>query len=185
MTETEFCPCLQAPTGALGMFQFTKSVANTYGLKTVENASPQNPDDRCKPDLASRAAAAYFDNLLNQYFGRNSIGFPLSVLAYNAGEGNTKVLLREVKTETDKEDISFWLLRELIEKKWKSSTETDVESEDKSDDDEKKNETPRSVKQFLNEGEKYVHKFFAAAIVGENPKTFGIDIVPLSQTKGK
>jgi len=35
-------------------------------------------------------------------------------------------------------------------------------------------------KQFRNENIKYVPKFFAAAIIGENPQDFGINMQPLS-----
>ena len=37
-----------------------------------------------------------------------------------------------------------------------------------------------AAKQFSNENIKYVPKFFAAAIVGENPQDFGVNLQPLS-----
>ncbi len=35
-------------------------------------------------------------------------------------------------------------------------------------------------KQFNNENIKYVPKFFATAIIGENPQDFGVNLQPLS-----
>jgi len=35
-------------------------------------------------------------------------------------------------------------------------------------------------KQFQSENFKYVPKFFAAAIIGENPQDFGLKLQPLS-----
>ncbi len=37
--------------------------------------------------------------------------------------------------------------------------------------------------EFQTEDIKYVPKFFAAAIVGENPQSFGVDMAPLSAYK--
>jgi len=179
MIETEFCPCLKSPTGALGMFQFLKSHGQEYGLKTVAGADEKKPDDRCKPDLAARAASLYFNKLLDENFGRNAIGFPLSVAAFNAGEGNTKTHLKIAKGETKTEDISFWFLADYIVKKYDKPAD---DKEETSDEEENK-ENPRGVRQFLSENIKYVPKFFAAAIIGENPGVFGINISPLSQAK--
>lgn len=38
---------------------------------------------------------------------------------------------------------------------------------------------------FQNENAHYVPRFFAAAIIGENPKAFGFDMLPLSSYEGK
>ena len=64
MIESEFCPCLQAPTGALGMFQFSFAISSIYGLKAVKGANPQKPDERCNPQLAARAAAKYIKYMI-------------------------------------------------------------------------------------------------------------------------
>ena len=184
MTESEFCPCIQSPTGALGMFQLTKTTATLYGLNAVAGASPASPDDRCKPEAGARAAASYINQLLNNDFGRNSIGFPLSIAAYNTGEGSVKVLLRETKAAAEIENVTFWILSDHVQKNWGDKFYgTADENESSSGKNEK--EIPARVKLFLSETGRYVPKFFAAAIIGENPETFGISAAPLSKVKAK
>ena len=188
MIETEFCPCLQSPTGALGMFQFTKVVGEIYGLKTVAGASPKSPDERCQAGPAARAAANYFTVLLDVHFGRNGYGLPLSLMAYNAGEGKTKALLKEARGELGKEDVSFWMLGSFVKKKYSGETteaETETEDGQTAANDEQPATAANAAKLFKMESERYVHKFFAAAIVGENPRVFGIEAAPLSQIKAK
>lgn len=179
MIESEFCPCLKSETGALGMFQLGKSTGAIYGLKTVAGADEKNPDERCRPNLAARGAALFLNKLLDENFGRNAIGFPLSLAAFNAGEGNMKAHLKEAQEETKIEDISFWRLTDFIVKKYDKPVdgETNKPAENETD------KTPPRVRQFLSESIKYVPKFFAAAVIGENPGFFGIEISPLSQAR--
>ncbi len=171
MIETEFCPCLQAPNGALGMFQFIAVVAKEFGLNTKKTASPKNPDERCQPKPAARAAAKYDRMMLDRDFESDAIGFPLAISSYNRGQGNTKNHISDVAAISKAPRISFWVLIET----------TDVLRE--TFKKEKPSKTPLYFKQFELENIKYVPKFFAAAIIGENPKAFGIDMMPLSQTK--
>ncbi|MEK7855006.1 MAG: transglycosylase SLT domain-containing protein, partial [Acidobacteriota bacterium] len=67
MIESEHCVCLQSDTGPLGMFQFTKATGEMHGLKTVKGATPENPDERCEPEPAARAAASYMKALTGRY----------------------------------------------------------------------------------------------------------------------
>lgn len=171
MIETEFCPCLQAPTGPLGMFQFLASSAKDLGLKTKAKASPTNPDERCQPKLAARAAAKFYRMMIDRDFKSDAIGLPLAVSTYNRGQGNTKRHISEVAAISKAPQISFWTLIETTE----LLRETFGKGES--------SEPPLYFQQFEQENIKYVPKFFAAAIIGENPKAFGIDASPLSQTK--
>jgi soluble lytic murein transglycosylase-like protein len=197
MVESEFCPCSQSPTGALGMFQFLKSNGEAYGLRTVAGASPQNPDERCQPALAAKAAALYLDRILGEKFGRNSVGFPLSVAAYNAGEDHTNSLVKMAKEATQSEDVSFWVVSTYVEKTWGKNWEElndkDLEKAAQGEANQNKDESgeggkdkiPSNVRQFFRENIRYVPKFFAAAIIGENPEVFEIKMTPLSRTKGR
>src|SRR6185312_7592386 len=65
--ESEYCDCLQSPTGPLGMFQFATATAQTFGLKAVRGSSPSNPDERCQPEAAAGAAAGYIKFLMLRY----------------------------------------------------------------------------------------------------------------------
>src|SRR6266404_663987 len=89
MIESEHCVCLQSGTGPLGMFQFTYATAKLHFEPSdgvVKGASPSNPDVRCKPEPASRAAASYM-KALTLRFGTGALSVPLAIGSYNSGEG--------------------------------------------------------------------------------------------------
>jgi hypothetical protein len=152
MIESEFCPCLQSPTKPLGMFQFTQATGAAYGLKTISGASPANPDERCEPEKAAAAAARFMKALMGR-FGTGPSSVPLAVASYNSGEGGLSRNLNTALEEAGKRERNFWSLLLVADK---------------------------LSAQFQKENRKYVPKFFAAAIVGENPTVFGVNIPPLS-----
>ena len=154
MIESEFCLCLKSPTGAVGIFQFSKATAGEYGLKASEvTEKPDETDERCQPESASRAAAANFKQLITKNFLDEQNKVTLSVAAWNSGAGSLKKNINTIKTLIDAKTVSFWMLNA------------------------NKNKLTR---QFQTENVKYVPKFFAAAIVGENPRVFGIETNALS-----
>ena len=177
MIETEFCPCLQSPTGALGMFQFTKILGREYGLQTIDGANATNPDERCQPNLAARASSKYFRKMIDDIFGADAVGLPMAIAAYNSGEGNRKRHIADAAPLTKSPRISFWV---LIETRDKLREKFGANEEDSDDENSK---TPAYFKQFEAENIKYVPKFFAAAIIGENPQAFGLNMMPLSSYK--
>lgn len=152
MIESEHCVCLQSPTGPLGMFQFTKATGKQFGLDTKPSASPANPDERCEPDKAAAAAARYVKFLTGRY-GTGSLSVPLAIASYNSGEGGLSTNLQTALTGEFNQERSFWTL---------VANQTKLSS------------------QFQKENIKYVPKFFAAAIVGENPIVFGVKMQPVS-----
>lgn len=152
MIESEHCVCLQSPTGPLGMFQFTKSTGEMHGLKTKPGASPTNPDERCEPEPAARAAASYMKSLTGRY-GTGPSSVPLAIGSYNSGEGGLSSNLAKALESDAGLPRDFWMLIANGEK---------------------------LSKQFQAENFKYVPKFFAAAIIGENPTDFGLNLRPLS-----
>ena len=177
MIESEFCPCIQSPTGSLGMFQLSFYMAKENGLDVKRGANPKKPDGRCEPKKASQAAASYFNSVINNNFGRNSIGFPFSIAAYNAGEGATRRNMKFAQNEAEIEDISFWLMSDII-------LERNAEKEsNESDEANEQSGEFKGTKHFLYENSKYVPKFFSAALIGENPRIFGFEMLPLSQVK--
>ena len=152
MIESEHCVCLQSPTGPLGMFQFTKATAELHGLKVFKGASPTNPDERCEPEPAARAAASYMKALTGRY-GTGPSSVPLAIGSYNSGEGGLSSNLVKALESNTGLPRDFWTL----------IAKGDILS-----------------KQFQSENFKYVPKFFAAAIIGENPQDFGLKLQPLS-----
>ena len=155
MIESEHCICLQSPTGPLGMFQFTFATAKLHfqpAEGVVKGASPSNPDDRCKPEPAAFAASRYMKALTARY-GTGPLSVPLAIGSYNSGEGGLSTNLKTALEASGSQERSFWTLIANSEK---------------------------LSKQFQMENIKYVPKFFAAAIIGENPQDFGMNLQPLS-----
>lgn len=155
MIESEHCICMQSPTGPLGMFQFTYATARLHfkpAEGVIKGASPSNPDIRCKPEPAADAAGSYM-KALTLRFGTGSLSVPLAIGSYNSGEGGLSTNLKTALESNETQERSFWTL---------------IANADK------------LSKQFQLENIKYVPKFFAAAIVGENPRDFGLNLQPLS-----
>jgi hypothetical protein len=155
MIESEHCVCLQSPTGPLGMFQFTYATAKLHfepSTGVIKGASPANPDDRCKPEPAARAAASYMKALSGRY-GTGPSSVPLAIGSYNSGEGGLSSNLEKALSSGQGVERDFWTL----------ISKGDMLS-----------------KQFQAENFKYVPKFFAAAIIGENPQDFGLNLQSIS-----
>jgi membrane-bound lytic murein transglycosylase D len=80
--ESSFNPRAQSPVGARGLFQFMPATAKHYGLSTFPF------DERTDPAKSARAAAQYLKALHARFKS-----WPLSIAAYNAGEGRVGRLL--------------------------------------------------------------------------------------------
>lgn len=111
-----------------------------------------NPDDRCNVEKAAPAAAQYMsDSIAN--FGSDSTSMTLVILSFNRGTDNIMRDLRNLRRINPNVERSFWSLLA-------NADGLDI--------------------YFRSEGTKYVPKFFAAAIVGENPQAFALRTQPLS-----
>jgi hypothetical protein len=156
MIEAEYCPCLSSGTGAKGMFQFVGTTARRYGVPFVTtNSRDPAPDDRCKVEIMAPIAAQYMKDLISLW-GTGPLSVPLAIASYNEGEGGLASNLRtalNAKLNSDNPERSFWTM---------------VANSDAMSD------------QFQREAIKYVPHFFGAAIVGENPRVFGVDMEPIS-----
>lgn len=156
MIEAEFCLCLPSGTGAKGMFQFVGTTARLYGVKDVSQPSTDHrPDDRCKPEIMAPIAATYVKDLEAKY-GTGPLSVPLAIASYNSGEGGLSGNLVKTLNSVRGSERSFWSL--VADSSQLSS-------------------------QFQRENIKYVPHFFGAAIVGENPRVFGVDLPPLSTSE--
>jgi pSer/pThr/pTyr-binding forkhead associated (FHA) protein len=111
-----------------------------------------DPKDRCDTELASKAAAKYMKQLSGR-FGTGPLSMPLAIGSYNSGQGALSKNLETALKSNGNQERSFWTLVENAES---------------------------LSKQFQLENIKYVPKFYAAAIIGENPQDFGLTIQPLS-----
>lgn len=153
MIESEYCPCLSSGTGAKGMFQFVGTTARRFGVKDVSQPSTDRRfDDRCKVEIMAPLAALYMKELVAM-FGTGTLGVPLAVASYNSGEGGLSNNLLNTLRSASGSERSFWSLIA---------------------------NSSHLSPQFQKENINYVPKFFAAAIVGENPRIFGVDMNPIS-----
>jgi pSer/pThr/pTyr-binding forkhead associated (FHA) protein len=110
-----------------------------------------DPAERTNVAKMAPAAAAYMGDRIAE-FGPDSMSVALGIAGYNRSPDSVRRDLRDVLNSENRER-SFWTL---------------VANSDKLDH------------YFQGENIKYVPKFFAAAIVGETPWAFGIQMQPLS-----
>lgn len=110
-----------------------------------------DPAERTNVAKMAPAAAAYMSDRIAE-FGPDSMSVALGIAGYNRSPDSVRRDLHDVLNSSSPER-SFWSL---------------VANSNKLDH------------YFQGENIKYVPKFFAAAIVGENPWTFGIDMQALS-----
>jgi membrane-bound lytic murein transglycosylase D len=121
-------------------------------MATTAKQYKLDPADRSDPEKLAPKAALYFaDRILE--FGSDGLSVPLAIAAYNHGEGGMSRDLKRVLTGQEDKERSFWIFVE------------------KSD---------RGARKLNDETAAYVPLFFGAAIVGENPESFGLKTRPLS-----
>ena len=115
-----------------------------------------DPNERCNPEQSAKAGAKYLKTLIAR-FGTAPDSVPLAIASFNSGQGNLSKNLDTVFASTGGQNRSFWTLianKNIME--------------------------GGAGKQFNAENIKYVPKFFATAIIGENPQDFGVNLQPLS-----
>ncbi|HLG17558.1 MAG TPA: FHA domain-containing protein [Blastocatellia bacterium] len=110
-----------------------------------------DPADRCDVEKMAPAAAKYMKHRIAE-FGTDAMSVALGIAGYNRSPDSVRRDLHDV-LNSDNKERSFWTL---------------IANSNKLD------------RFFQNENIKYVPKFFAAAIVGETPWAFGLQMNSLS-----
>lgn len=82
--ESSMNPSARSPAGAVGLFQLMPKTATSLGL------SLQPEDERLDPGANARAAASYLRTLHGRFDS-----WPLTLAAYNAGQGRVSSLCRK------------------------------------------------------------------------------------------
>ena len=109
----------------------------------------------CDVEKVAPAAAHYIADHMAE-LGDDAESMTLVLLSYNTGASWVRGSLRQLRDSEDYER-TFWML---------------FRNRD------------RLNESFRNEGAGYVPMFFAAAIIGENPRNFGLEMEPLSTLTG-
>jgi membrane-bound lytic murein transglycosylase D len=109
-----------------------------------------SPSDRCDPQKMAPAAARYMKDRISE-FGTDATSVALAIAGYNRSPASVRRDLHDV-INSENPERSFWTL---------------VANSGQLD-------------HYFQENMKYVPKFFAAAIVCENPEAFGLSFRPLS-----
>ncbi|MGI9065056.1 MAG: protein kinase domain-containing protein [Pyrinomonadaceae bacterium] len=131
---------------------------NSFGAKGLYQFLPQTAkqygvahEDMCDVEKMTPAAAQYIADHMAD-LGDDAESMTLVLLSHNTGAEWVKSTLRGLR-ETDHYERNFWTLLANREELNKS---------------------------FQNEGAAYVPRFFAAAIIGENPQMFNLPMPALS-----
>src|SRR5439155_8128184 len=132
---------------------------NSNGAKGLFQFVPQTAEqygvaraDMCDVQKMAPAAAHYIADRMAE-LGDDSQSMTLVLLSYNRGAESVREALRRLRETDSHYERNFWTL---------------FANRDKLDDT------------FRNESAYYIPSFFAAAIIGENPQTFGLQTPPLS-----
>lgn len=87
--ESSFDPSARSPVGAAGLYQLMPATAKRFGLSSWPR------DERFQPEPSARAAAQYLKTLHRRFRD-----WPLTLAAYNAGEGTVERLLQRYQARS-------------------------------------------------------------------------------------
>jgi len=99
MIESEYHGCLTYPNGPVGLFQFSRKTAASYGL---------TPKDYCNMEKQSDAAARHMSDLISD-FGEGKSSWTLALFSFNQGGDKVRDYLRQLRGRNNTER-NFWTI---------------------------------------------------------------------------
>lgn len=144
MVESEYrdCPSHPHERGPVGLFQFSRKVAERYDITS---------SDYCNVEKQVDGAARHMSDLLSD-FGSEKGNWTLALLSFNNGTDTVRGYLRETRSRGVTER-TYWAIRR-----------------------DRKHFNPPLRDEDLG----YVIRFLAAAVIGETPSSFDLQMSPLS-----
>jgi serine/threonine protein kinase len=143
--------------------EYKPCFVNQFGAKGMFQFLPQTartygvaPDEMCDMEKMTPAAAHYIADRMAE-LGDDAESMTLVLLSYNRGPEWVRDTLRRLRDEDSNYERNFWTL--FVNRARLDDT-------------------------FRNENADYVPRFFAAAIIGENPQTFDLQTPPLTTLAG-
>jgi serine/threonine protein kinase len=143
--------------------EYKPCFVNSFGAKGMFQFLPQTarhygvaPDEMCDMEKMTPAAAHYIADRMAE-LGDDAESMTLVLLSYNRGPEWVRDTLRRLRDADGNYERNFWTL---------------FANRSQLDDT------------FRNENANYVPRFFAAAIIGENPHTFDLQTPPLTTLAG-
>jgi TIR domain-containing protein/transglycosylase-like protein with SLT domain len=140
--------------------EYRACLENDYGAKGMYQFMSETakhygvePRERCNVEKIAPAAAEYIADRMVE-FGSDSLSMTLVILSFYRSEESIRRDMRQLRHDDPAFERSFWTLFDNADK-------LDIF--------------------FRQSAVNYVPKFFAAAIVGENPEAFGMTRQPLSK----
>jgi hypothetical protein len=158
MVESEFCQCLQGPTG-LGWFQLTRENATRFGLKIRADGS-SGGDERCNVEKSATVAAKLLKSLVRDKDGSLK---PLIALARYHRGANAPLST----------DDRFW---DFVARREFKGAISEKRNQNAPDDQ----STPVETQAF-----EYVRRIFAAAVVTEYSEFFDASLPSKAQLKAR
>lgn len=116
-----------------------------------------DPDDRCNVEKIAPVAAQYISDKIAE-FGTDWGSLTLAISSFSCSSESIRLDLIQLRRQRPDVARDFWSLFEKLRREGRSPVS----------------------KTCTNEYFSYIPKFYAAAIIGENPETFDLPIRPLS-----
>jgi hypothetical protein len=147
-----YLPMIETEYNNISSENFAGAMGLFQFIPGTAQAYGVNPAERTNIEKMAPAAAKYIRHRMTE-FGPDAVGVALGIAGYNRSPDSVRRDLQDLVLKSKDRDRNFWKL---------------IENKELFDH------------YFQNENINYVPRFFAAAIIGENPRVFGLKMRALS-----